>query len=131
MRGTGVVARCGGDGYAEVRVRRMSSCGKACESCGGCAAPEEIISVSAQNAINAPEGSRVVIESGSGRTLGLAALVYLAPIVLFFIGWAFHPIAGVAGLAAGIGAVIITGRTLKKRGGLPVSIVALADERDG
>ena len=74
---------------ATVEVKRLSACegchkkveGEGCSVCtlmGG----DGIICAEAENTIGAQVGDRVVIESGTGRMLWYAALVFLLPIVL-------------------------------------------------
>jgi positive regulator of sigma E activity len=77
------------------------------------------------NTEGAAPGDVVLIEGG--RTLLLAALVYLAPIVLFFIGWVIHPIAGAFGVLLGAAGVIFVNRFLQDRGGVSAKIVAIVD----
>ena len=75
---------------ARVQVKRVSACAHNCEECGGgCSemmksAP---VSVLAKNPLGAKPGDRVIVASDTGSILGAAALVYLLPIVLFFIGY--------------------------------------------
>lgn len=96
---------------AKLQIKRMTACGHDCSKCGGCGemytAP---IFVEVQNSIDAEVGDVVRIEGSTKNVLGLAALVYMLPIVLFF---AFYAVAatlalpatgvfGVVGLAIGI-----------------------------
>lgn len=77
-------------GKARIQVKRVSACAHNCEQCGGgCSemmksAP---VSVLAKNPLGAKPGDRVIIASDSGSILGAAVLVYLLPIVLFFVGY--------------------------------------------
>ena len=74
-------------GRAEVEVTRRSACGHDCAKCGGCGGLEtQTLYVTARNHTDAGIGDRVLIEGETGRVLGLAALVYMLPLVLFFIG---------------------------------------------
>lgn len=76
-------------GRAEVEVTRRSACGHDCAKCGGCGGLEtQTLYVTARNHTDAGIGDRVLIEGETGRVLGLAALVYMLPLVLFFIGYA-------------------------------------------
>ena len=91
-------------GRAEVEVTRRSACGHDCAKCGGCGGLEtQTLYVTARNHTDADVGDRVLIEGESGRVLGLAALVYMLPLVLFFIGYAIGNAAGggAAGALAG------------------------------
>lgn len=75
------------DGYALVAVQRGTACGGACESCGGTCAYRNTLSVKAVNSISASIGDKVTIESRSSQVIGKAALVYLLPLIAFFIGY--------------------------------------------
>ena len=91
-------------GRAEVEVTRRSACGHDCAKCGGCGGLEtQTLYVTARNHTDAGIGDRVLIEGETGRVLGLAALVYMLPLVLFFIGYAIGNAAGggAAGALAG------------------------------
>ncbi len=91
MKQTAQVVRVVRPGVVEVKVRRASACASAhnCGSCDHCSfmenAPE--IVVTAQDGHGAAAGDTVTVESSSARVLGAAALLYLAPIVLFFLGY--------------------------------------------
>jgi sigma-E factor negative regulatory protein RseC len=124
MTQTAVVTKVFGPGLCEVRVRRASMCGDVCASCTSlCETPD--IDVLAINREGAAPGDRVLIEGS--RTLLLAALVYLVPIVLFFIGWFIHPIAGAAGVLTGVAGVFFVNRFLQDRGGVSAKIIAVIE----
>lgn len=82
------VKRLLGSDKAEVQVRRSSACGHDCKSCGGCG-PDTMTQVTAvaDNEPGARPGDTVRVESESRRVLGLAAALYLMPIVLLFVGY--------------------------------------------
>lgn len=86
-------------GRAEVEVRRQSSCGHDCTGCHGCGAPDEHIRVTAINEANAVEGDTVLVTSDSKKILGLAVLLYLVPLVLFFICYLY--LGAITGLSGG------------------------------
>jgi positive regulator of sigma E activity len=125
MTQTATVIKVHGPGLCEVRVRRTASCGEICESCFNlCETPD--IDVLAINPLQAAPGDRVLIESS--RTLLLAALVYLAPILLFFAGWIIHPLAGGLGLLLGVAGVMIVNRFLQAHGGVRAKIVTIVEK---
>ncbi|MCL2003548.1 MAG: SoxR reducing system RseC family protein [Oscillospiraceae bacterium] len=125
MTQTAVVVRICGPGLCEVRVRRTAACGENCVSCSNlCETPD--VDVLAINTEGAAPGDRVLIEGS--RTLLLAALVYLAPIVLFFIGWLIHPIAGAVGVLLGAAGVMAVNRFLQDRGGVSARIIAIVEK---
>lgn len=92
MKQTATVIRITPKGCAQVRVRRASACAGAhnCGSCDHCSmmenAPE--IVVEAENSCGAQVGDTVVVESSTRKVLGAAALLYLLPVLLFFLGYA-------------------------------------------
>lgn len=89
MTQTAVVMELIGE-RARIQVKRVSACAHDCERCGGgCSemmksAP---ISVLAKNPLGAKPGDRVVVASDTRSILGAAALVYLFPILMFFVGY--------------------------------------------
>lgn len=91
MKQTAQVIRVVSPGYVEVKVRRTSACASAhnCGSCDHCSfmenAPE--ISVVAEDPWGARVGDTVTVETASARVLGAAALLYIAPFALFFLGY--------------------------------------------
>jgi len=123
MTQTAVVTEVIGN-KARIQVKRVSACAHDCERCGGgCSemmksAP---VSVLAKNLPGAVPGDRVVVASDTGSILGTAALVYLLPIVLFFVGYF---VAGAVGtqeevaLGAGGGCFVLS-----------AAIIAWADRR--
>lgn len=72
---------------AEVEVERGTACGSNCGSCEACVFQNTIRTV-AHNRVSALPGQRVTIESRTSDVLGAAALLYIVPFVLFFIGYA-------------------------------------------
>lgn len=114
MRQTVTVVREYSHGCVEVELVRASACGSDCGSCQGCGAPKEIIRVKARGGAGKQVGEKVVIESSSGRILGLAALVYLTPLVLFFAGYAFGALIGGLGFALGLALLIPVNKVVGK-----------------
>ena len=76
-----------GGGYAEVSVPRKSACGHDCEECAGCGMTGAAIKARARNDIGAQPGDKVVVESSTKKILGVVALVYVLPVVLFLLGY--------------------------------------------
>ncbi len=119
-----IVTKLIAPGICSIKVRRESACAHECDDCqAGCSSPHEIVEVFARNNAKAKPGDFVVIESSTGNTLALAALLYLVPLVLFFIGWFFHAVAGVVGLLIGLGFCFFANNQLQKNGGIPISVV--------
>ena len=110
---------------AEVAVTRSTACGGNCGSCGACIFQSELRAV-ARNRIGARPGQRVVIESRTATVFKAAALVYVMPLVLFFLGY---------GLAAALGAgeglcILVSFLALALGAGLMVLTQRRAREKD-
>ncbi len=73
--------------YAEISVPRKSACGHDCEECAGCGMTGAAIRARALNEIGATPGEKVVVESSTQKLLGVVALVYLLPVILFLLGY--------------------------------------------
>ena len=93
-----------------VAVKRKSACSGDCHKCAGCGAAKETVEITARNPIGASPGDLVVIRSASGPVLAAAAVLYLLPLVLFFLGYGLMaagnfsgPLGGLLGAALGIG----------------------------
>lgn len=71
-----------------ISVRRESACSGDCHKCAGCGAVAQCVQVTAENPIGARKGDRVYVESSTATVLWAAVLVYLMPIVCFFLGYA-------------------------------------------
>lgn len=121
---------------AEVEVTRRSACGHDCAKCGGCGGLEtQTLYVTARNHTAAQVGDRVLLEGETGRVLGFAALVYLLPLILFFVGYGVGSLlqkgAGVSALCGGL--MFVLGilcamwysRQMKKKNDVPFSVTRL------
>ncbi len=102
------VIRVLNDTVARVAVKRKSACSGDCHTCHGCPHPDEIVVVEADNLAGAQKGDEVIIRSDTGRVLKLAAMLYLMPLLLFFLGYFLMPGSEGARLAVG-GAAFLTG----------------------
>ena len=95
------------DGTAQVLLIRESACSGDCHKCSGCGAAKETLLVTAQNPIRADVGDLVTIQSDSAPVLKAAAVLYVMPMVLFFLGYALGEMLAVsAGLVGGLGFVL-------------------------
>ena len=121
--------------HAIISVPRKSACGHDCEECAGCGISGTAIRARAINAVGAKIGQKVVVESSTEKMLGIVALVYLTPIVLFFIGYITmlllnfsvpvqYTVAGI-GFVLGILCAVWYDRRIRDRGGLSFTIVRL------
>lgn len=75
------------DGTAQVIHLRQSACSGDCHKCSGCGAVQETLLLRAENPIGARPGQMVKLTSDTGATLGAAAMLYVLPLVLFFLGY--------------------------------------------
>lgn len=75
------------DGTAVVVHVRESACSGDCHKCSGCGAAKETILLKAENPIGAVRGDLVKLESATGPVLKAAAVLYMLPILLFFVGY--------------------------------------------
>lgn len=101
------------DGTAEVFHVRESACSGDCHKCAGCGAARETLVLTARNPIGAQPGDRVVLQSDSGPVLKVAAVLYVSPLILFFLGyflgsvfWGMGGLTGCLAFAVGIGAAV-------------------------
>lgn len=110
------------DGTAQVIRVRESACSGDCHKCAGCGAQQQTMVFEAVNAIGAKPGDKVTVESASGPVLAAAAVLYMVPIVLFFLGyflgeilWGFGVLAGGVSFAAGIVLAAVYDRTVARK----------------
>lgn len=85
MRQTATVTAIFENGTAQVSVKRASACGHDCTSCGACGIMDKPLVIEAENVACAKVGDTVEIESETKKVLYLASIVYLVPILLFFV----------------------------------------------
>lgn len=124
---TAIVKRILPSGVAEVSLMRQLECGLSCKSCEGCPQkPKDEILAAAENPVGAAAGDVVEVESNSGSTIGIAALVYLVPCVGLILGYLLGGWLGFgeglcvllafAGLFAGFVPALLLNRAILKRG---------------
>lgn len=122
------------DGNAIVAVKRETACGMSCSECGaGCYGETPMVTVRARNTINASEGDYVSVEASTQEIMLIAALVYLLPVVLFFLGYGLgmlfsgnNPVgllSGAGGFLLGIALTILYGR--RKKGKIMYKIIEI------
>ena len=87
------------DGRAQVLHVRQSACSGDCHKCSGCGAAQEGIVLTVDNPIGAKTGDLVTIEAATGPVLRGAAVLYMMPLLLFFLGYALGAVWGRGGLA--------------------------------
>ncbi len=110
------------DGSATVVHMRESACSGDCHKCSGCGAAKETLMFRAENPIGADVGDLVVVRSDSAPVLRAAAVLYLLPLVLFFLGyllgqmlWNAGAVTACAAFALSIALVVVYDRKVAKR----------------
>ena len=95
------------DGRAQVLHVRESACSGDCHKCSGCGAAKEAIVLEADNPIGAAVGDFVTISSDTGPVLRAAAVLYMMPLALFFLGYILGEVVwGMGGLGGGLAFVL-------------------------
>ena len=74
------------NGNAEVVHVRESACSGDCHKCSGCGAAKEAVIFTARNLIGARPGELVRVESSTAPVLKAAVVLYVLPLILFFLG---------------------------------------------
>lgn len=94
---TAIVKRILSSGAAEISLMRQLECGLSCKSCEGCPQkPKDEILALADNTVGAGPGDVVEVQSNSGNSIGIAALVYLVPCIFLVLGYLFGAWIGIA-----------------------------------
>ena len=121
------------DGTAVVIHVRESACSGDCHKCSGCGAAKEAVLFTAENRINAKRGDLVKVESATGPVLKAAVVLYVIPLVLFFLGYYlgtlpgnFGALGGCLGFVLGIVLVVVYDRKVVKKSNLGYTITAYA-----
>ena len=124
------------DGTAKAIHVRESACSGDCHKCSGCGAAKETIFLTVRNSIGARPGDLVRIESETGPVLAGAAVFYVVPMVLFFLGyflgeslWLLGPLVGCLGFGLGIGLAVVYDRKVAKKQKIEYRIVGYARKR--
>ncbi len=121
------------DGTATVLLVRESACSGDCHKCSGCGAAKETMIFTATNAINASRGDLVKVESATGPVMKAATVLYVIPLVLFFLGYYlgtlpgnFGALGGCLGFVLGIALVVFYDRKVAKNNDMGYTITAYA-----
>ena len=124
-----------GNGTALVFRVRESACSGDCHKCAGCGAAKETVLFTADNPIGARQGDLVRVESETAPVLKAAAVLYVAPLILFFLGYYigyrmgnFGALVGAAGFVLGIVLVVVYDRKVMKKTDLNYKITAFAGD---
>ena len=102
------VKKVNADGTADVICIRESACSGDCHKCSGCGAAKEAIIVTAHNPIGAVTGDFVNVRSETGPVLKAAAVLYMLPLVLFFLGYLAGELLAVSGALCGCLAFVLS-----------------------
>ena len=121
------------DGTATVIHIRESACSGDCHKCSGCGAAKEAIVLEAQNPIGAKPGDLVKVESETGPVLKAAAVMYMVPMILFFVGYAIGEALRLSGawmggvfFAVSIGLAVLYDRKVVKKQNTGYTITGFA-----
>ncbi len=127
------VKRTFDNGTAEVLLVRESACSGDCHKCSGCGAAKETMIFTAENLIGASRGDLVKVESATGPIMKAAMVLYVIPLVLFFLGYYlgtlpgnFGTLGGCLGFVLGIVLVVVYDRRVVKNADLGYAITAYA-----
>lgn len=122
------------DGTATVIHLRESACSGDCHKCSGCGAAKEAVAFTADNPIGAKRGDLVKVESSTAPVLKAAVVLYVLPLVLFFLGYwlgtlpgAFGALGGVLGFVLGVVIVVAYDRLVVNKANIRYTITAFAD----
>lgn len=88
---------------AQVLRVRESACSGDCHKCSGCGASSEVIRLTVDDPIGVAPGDMVTIWSESAPVLGAAAVLFVLPLVLFYVGFYLGALLGGGALGGGIG----------------------------
>ena len=123
------------DGRAQVLHVRESACSGDCHKCSGCGAAKEAIILMADNPIGAAVGDFVKISSDSAHVLRGAAVLYVMPLVLFFLGyalgavaWGMGALAGCLAFVLGVALVVVYDRHVAAKNQTVYTITGFAGE---
>ena len=123
------------DGTATVIHVRESACSGDCHKCSGCGAAKETVLFEADNPIGARRGDLVKVESDTGTVLKAAVVLYVLPLVLFFLGYYvgtlmgnFGPLMSGVGFVLGVIVIIVYDRKVVGKKNIGYTITAFAGD---
>ena len=123
------------NGTALVIHIRESACSGDCHKCSGCGAAKEAVLFTADNPIRARKGDLVKVESETGPVLKAATVLYVIPLVLFFLGYYlgtlignFGALVACLGFVLGMVLVVVYDRKVVKKSNLGYTITAFAGD---
>lgn len=121
------------DGTATVIHIRESACSGDCHKCSGCGAAKEAILLEVKNPVGAKVGDLVTVEAATGPVLRAAMVMYMLPMVLFFLGYAIGDalfrlgaLVGCMSFVAAIGLAVLYDRNVVKKQDTEYTITGFA-----
>ena len=122
------------DGTAVVIHVRESACSGDCHKCSGCGAAKETILLKAKNPIGAMRGDVVILESATGPVLKAAVVMYMIPMLLFFLGyfvgdafWQRGALVGSLAFVAAIALAVLYDRKIGKNDKTSYSLIRFVE----
>ncbi len=123
------------NGTADVLLVRESACSGDCHKCSGCGAAKETMLFNADNPIGARRGDLVKVVSETGPVMKAAVVLYVIPLILFFLGYYlgtlpgnFGALGGCLGFLLGVVLVVVYDRHLARKNDLGYTITAFAGD---
>ena len=120
------------NGTATVMHVRESACSGDCHKCSGCGAAKEAILFEAKNPVGARPGDLVKVEAATGPVLKAALVMYMLPMVLFFVGYALGAmihqgaLVGCLAFLGAIGLAVVYDRKIVKKQDTEYTITGFA-----
>ena len=100
------ILSCTENGMAQVACLRQSACSGDCHKCSGCGAVRETMILRAENPIGARPGDLVVVKSETKTVMKAVGAFYVAPLLLFFLGYLLGSLWSLGGLVSGLGFLV-------------------------
>ena len=124
------------NGTAQVIHIRESACSGDCHKCSGCGAAKETLLILAQNPIGARSGELVKLRSETAPVMKAAMVLYILPLVLFFVGyftgaalWSMGALVGCLAFAGGTAGAVTYDRLVAAKSKPVYTIIGYADEQ--
>ncbi|MBQ2384055.1 MAG: SoxR reducing system RseC family protein [Oscillospiraceae bacterium] len=124
------------DGTVRAVLVRQSACSGDCHKCSGCGAATQTMELLVNDPIGVEVGDLVTITGSTGPVLGAAAMLYMLPLALFYIGYYIGAVlrhgalGGGLGFLVGIGAAVVYDRTVARKREVVYTITGYAGTRE-
>lgn len=123
------------DGTATVIHIRQSACSGDCHKCSGCGAAQETMLFRAENPIGARQGDLVVVQSETKTVMKAVGVFYVAPLLLFFLGyflgdslWSLGGLVGGIGFLLGMALAVVYDRKVAQKEKVIYTITGFGEE---